>query len=847
MLTDGLPAPIERFLYRNFSAGPLFVKQVQEIRREIGGKPLVFAIPGAGVVEFWVLRHFLKSAYGDSYAPRYATRVWGIFAEPFRLNLRRAASAVGLAKKVSRIDVCSQELAKGRCIVLNLENKDRRKPFETPTGEQEIAYLQSQHPDVCIVPTTFVWQRRRILEKEIPSNMPKRLWNFLWSPLIALWNMTLGNPFVPHFQRKIALLSLGYRHTTLRASPVIKMDNGESPKSARRKILMAVQQERKVVLGPTFRSTRFIGETVFRDPNLHATIEAYAEQHGKPPLFYLKKSQKYFKEMAANYSYFVVDLFSWFLKKVFGNIFEGLTIKESDFEKLRIASKEGPLVFVPTHKSYVDFLMLSHLMQEKQIAPPHIIAGINLNFWPFGSIAKRGGAIFIRRSFKDKPLYGEVLRRYINALLSNKINLEFFIEGARSRNGKLAPPKFGILKMITDNYLAGNLQEKVRFVPMSIIYDRVTEDGAHRKELEGGDKVPESFSGLFKATKVLLKNFGKVHVRIGDPIAIEDWAAKEVGEDKQSTNINRLAVQKLAFEICHRINAASPITSVGIVCATMLLKPDAKWTRSEFEIVLMLLQTDLKSENIPMSPELEENFMHACRRALVRLIDDKMIEKFYNQDGGIGYQVSQKQRLGVFYYKNSAIHGLLNFAIAGLCQIEGTEVDNQDLMRLRALLQFEFFFSEKDLFVDSIHSLAERVDCAPYAFLLDDYLETIEIGIKCLIDMQDLILGKKEWHSRLMKKGKVFLAEGHVKRAESINTQAFKAFLELAQNREYFKAAQTGDELMKPATPAKLSGDLEFIRRLRAKIKTWNITAPSTPQSNHETSPKQTSLDSPEA
>src|SRR5690606_21991987 len=121
-----------------------------------------------------------------------------------------------------------------------------------------------------------------------------------------------------------------------------------------------------------------------------------------------------------------------------------------------------------------------------------------------------GGAVFIRRSFRGNVLYSEILKRYVNALLAHKINLEFFVEGARSRNGKLAPPRYGILKMITDAYIKGELTEKVRFVPVSIIYDKVTEDRMHQKELAGGDKVPESFTGLFRAIRVLFKKFGKV-------------------------------------------------------------------------------------------------------------------------------------------------------------------------------------------------------------------------------------------------------------------------------------------------------------------------------------------------
>jgi glycerol-3-phosphate O-acyltransferase len=836
VLTDGLPSRIELLLYRNFHAGESFTKQVAEIRERFPGKSLVFTLYASGVVEFWVLRYFLKRAFGEPFAPRYASRIWALFSEPLSLLLRRVASLLGLAKPVSRICLISDDLTRGRSAVLNFETRDRRRAFETPMGEKELAYLQRQHQDLVVVPVVFVWQRKRVIEKERSSNISERAWNSLFFPLISVWNLFLGDPYTPNFSRKLALLTLGYTHTTLRAGDPILFDDTQSPKSVRRLALMDIQQEKKVILGPSFRSTRFIAEGIFRDPSLHRTIQALSAETGALEISLLKKAEKYFREMGAKYSYSTVEVASWFLRRVFRNIFEGLTLHDEDFEMLRRASKEGPLVFVPTHKSYVDFLMLSHLLHERQIAPPHVIAGINMNFWPFGAIAKRAGAVFIRRSFKGNPLYGEVLKHYVCALLTNKINLEFFIEGARSRTGKLAPPRYGILKMITDAYIKGDLKDKVRFVPVSIIYDRVTEDKAHRRELEGGEKVQESFVGLFKALRVLAKNFGKVHVRFGEPVAIEEWARTEIADSTGSSQLIRLATQKLAFEVCHRINAVSPVTSIGVVCALLLMKPGTAWTRAEFEAVLRKFETDLKKLGIPLSPELEQNFIHACRRAIVRLVEDKLVEKFYSSTGGLGYLVPEKQRLAVFYYKNTAIHGLLDLSIAGLCSAKSGAFF-EEALELRGFLQFEFFFQEKEAYAKHVSTLSKSFDCSTYAYLLDSYLETLQSGLESLMEMQDLILGRKEWQSRLMKRGRLRVQQGELQNSESVNTQAFVAFLELALNRQWLTPTKAEEDLLRPSHSKNLQTQIQRIQAYRLRIREWtpfSISSESLPDDPNE-------------
>lgn len=218
--------------------------------------------------------------------------------------------------------------------------------------------------------------------------------------------------------------------------------------------------------------------------------------------------------------------------------------------------------------------------------------------------------------------------------------------------------------------------------------------------------------------------------------------------------------------------------------------------------------------------------MHACRRAIARLNSDKLVEKFYMENGGIGYFVPSKQRLGVFYYKNTAIHALLGLGIAGLCQHnpknEFEPWDDKRLLRIRTILQFEFFFSEKEQFVKNVHSIMNQTDCTPYAFLLDDYLETIQTGLISLTEMQDLILEKKEWRIRLLKKARVYSQEGKIQRIESINTSAINAFVELAINQSWMRSPPSDEELLKTATAEKLRDSIEFIEKLRAPLKHWH-------------------------
>ena len=818
MLISILPKWLVNLLFRSFEAREVFLAQVTDLRKNHPQRPIAFAAHGAGWIEFMAVRLFLLEKFGHEFELRLATRIPSFLIEPFSLALRRVAAFFGLvAKPKSRIRMCSQELMSGHPIILNFESTERRKSFQTPLGEIELAYLAEQNPNLLVVPLVFVWRRRRRLEEGENQNLTSKLWKNFKAPFISPWNLLLGDPYQPTDLRKLLIMLRQYARSTLRLAPPIEISEFV-PKTLRRKVLVSIQVEKRVILGPTYRSTKLVGESIFRGASFQKFIRSLAAEEGVPELTLLKRAQKIFNEISAKFSYFTFEYLGWVLHQVFTKIFDDVSVDDRDFDRLREASKEGPLVFIPCHKSYVDFLLLSYLLYRKEILPPHIAAGINLNFFPVGRMFKSGGAFFIRRSFRGNVLYAEVLKRYIAELLSNRSNVEFFIEGTRSRNGKLAPPKFGMIKMIVDSYLDGLVTEKVRIVPVSICYDRVTEERMHKRELEGQEKVKESALGIVKSSKVLFRNYGKVHVRFSDPLPLEKVLEQTMGEGSASVDTRKLGIQKIAFEVCHRINGVTPVTSFGLVCAILLAKPGAALARSDLETLLLRMKEDLKQLEILMTQELREDFMGACRRALARLVEDGIVRNYQTPLDTRGVKIPERQRIAALYYKNSVIHALVPIGIAGLAR-----GNKEKLLELRAFLQFEFFFAEKDAFLRQILALPSNVMKELYAFMIDDVLENIQLGLQGLIKMQGLWLESREWKSRLMKFGLSGIVESTVSRLESVNTQSFAAFVEMAQNRNWLRSQPNQTHLLTPSAGAELTEALAHIKALRKNPDDWEL------------------------
>jgi 1-acyl-sn-glycerol-3-phosphate acyltransferase len=817
MFTSWVPTWLIRVFYRNLETRETFIQQLEELRQQNPGKPIALAIFSGGIFEFLALRVFIAEKFAPPFRLNIATRIPSLLIESPGQIFRRVLGWTGVIRKPqSRIQICANELNNGNPILMVFETTERTKSFQSPLGELELAYLSEKFPNLVIAPVAFVWRRKRRLEEGENQKLSSKLWKNFVSPFTSPWNLLLGDPYQPKGLRKFFILLRQYSYTTIRIGAPLSAQDSPA-KSLRRKILSHIQTEKKVILGPIYRSTRLLEESVLRSPSFQTFVQNVALEEGATVESVYRRASKIFREISARYSYFVIEWAAWFLHSVFKIIFDDVTVREEDFEKIREVSKDGAVVYVPSHKSYVDFLVLSYVLFRKEIYTPHIVAGINMNFWPMGRLFRGAGGFFIRRSFRGNLLYGEVLKRYIAELLTNRISVEFFIEGKRSRSGKLLPPKYGILKMIVDSVLEGLIHEKIHIVPVSLTYDRVTEESAHMREMEGGEKVQETALGVVKSGKVLFKSFGKVHVRFSEPILLQDTFKQTLGEKTHSLETRRLGIQKIAFEVCHRINGATPLTSFGLVCAVLLAKPGAALPRNDIETFLLLIWQDIKKLQIPVTPDLEDDFMGSCRKAIGRLVKDGILSPYETPLKTRGMKIENKQRMAAHIYKNGVIHALMPYGISGLSRGQPERV-----LEIRSLLEFEFFFSEKDRFLREQKSIPAGVMCDFYAFMLDDVLENLCVGLMGLTKMPRLFLEADEWKTRLMKFGQTMAFEDSVLRVEGVNTQSFAAFVDMAKHRGWLKPHPTQPKLLTPADNQKLQAELQRIRGIRPTIEEWN-------------------------
>ena len=287
-------------------------------------------------------------------------------------------------------------------------------------------------------------------------------------------------------------------------------------RTVRRSILTFLWREEKVVEGPSLRPLHRVEEIVLREPRVQRAIRERASERGVSETRARADAEKMMREIAANMN----STFLAVLNVVVGTVLRRLFVKVevSGLDKVAEYAKRHPIVLVPSHRSYFDFLLISVIFYNSYLIPPHIAARDNMAFGPFGYVWRKAGAFFMRRSFDD-PLYKEVFRGYVAYLVSEGVTQEFFIEGGRSRTGKTLAPRLGILSWEVAAFL-DTARRDLFFVPLAITYERLVEEGAMVDELEGREKKDESMLGLVRARKYLQRRFGTVFLNFGEPISL---------------------------------------------------------------------------------------------------------------------------------------------------------------------------------------------------------------------------------------------------------------------------------------------------------------------------------------
>ena len=336
----------------------------------------------------------------------------------------------------------------------------------------------------------------------------------------------------------------------------------------RRDLLKRMNRHRQTITGPIIKTREELKEGIFASDRFRQFVDEYAENRDMPLREVRKKADAYIEEIAANYSPGVLKVYSAIVGWIIRMMFEDTIINTETLNKVKNMSLKGPLVLLPCHKSHIDYLILSYLMYHNNMPCPLIAAGKNLSFWPIGSLFRSGGAFFIRRSFKGAVLYSRVFAEYIYKLLEEGFNIEQFIEGGRSRTGKLLMPKLGLLSILLNAYKNGACEDMI-IVPIYIGYDRVLEEKAYLDELEGGKKEPENLKQVIQARKFLRNRYGKIYIQFHEPLSLNELLRQTPLTEMDSRQQSAM-VRNLGHRVLHAISRVTVVTPHGLVASAIL-------------------------------------------------------------------------------------------------------------------------------------------------------------------------------------------------------------------------------------------------------------------------------------
>lgn len=467
-----------------------------------------------------------------------------------------------------------------------------------------------------------------------------------------------------------------------------------------RQAALALDRAERRLRGGRYKIPRFLQDEILARPSFRGGLAELARSTGRPLERVERDAQKCLREIAATHSPLWIDVFARLCRSSSTRGYDQLRVDPTAIERIRELSLHHPVVFLPTHKSNLDHPVVFRALHERGLPPSHTAGGDNMNFFPQGPIARRAGIFFIRRSSGSDEIYKFVLKSYVDFLVEKRFPLQWFIEGGRSRSGKLLPPRYGLLAYVVDSYRRGK-SDDVILIPVSVAYDQISEVADYAAEQRGAPKEREGIGWLFRFLKGLGRRYGSIDLRFGEPLSLR----AELGAPVGGAAPDELVVPKLAFEVCARINRVTPVTPISLAMLALLGAGDRAMSLAEIHRALVDLTRSVTRRGLPTSEKLAFDTEQDVRATLDLLVESRVLERF-DEGPELIYAVAPDQHLAAAYYRNTMIHFLTTGAIAELSLLraaesapgEGRTTFWEEALRLRDLLKFEFFFSEKDAF-----------------------------------------------------------------------------------------------------------------------------------------------------
>ena len=528
--------------------------------------------------------------------------------------------------------------------------------------------------DADLVPVAIFWGRAPRKEASV--------WRLLFAEDWAL---------VGRFRKFLSVLVNG-RNTLVDFGDPLPLRDGlqegmSEQRSVRwllRNLRTGLRAQRASTIGPDLSHRRTLVAQLLKTAAVRGAVRREMQSRGLTRRAALIAARKHAVEIAANYSEAFVRFMSMALGWLWNRLYDGVEFEH--VEKLAEIGDGAEIIYVPCHRSHMDYLLLSYVIYRKGFAVPHVAAGINLNLPVIGRFLRKGGAFFLRRTFKGDALYAVVFAKYLGFMMARGHSLEYFIEGGRSRTGRLLSPRTGMLTMTVRAYFR-DPKRPVVFMPVYFGYERIVEGRTYIGELSGQPKEKESVFGLIKATvSVLRSKLGKVHVNLGQPISLDDlmcrhnpeWRRAGLQDGEPRAGWLEGVVGDLAARINIEINAAAAVTPISLVAMAILATPRQALTEMELKQQIELYQRLLR--DAPYGP-------------LVTIPTDSGAQMIHYAEG-FGLLERQKHPLGdimrmnaenavlATYYRNNILHLFAMPSLLACCFVSNTAMRTADIHRL---------------------------------------------------------------------------------------------------------------------------------------------------------------------
>ncbi|MGB3050971.1 MAG: 1-acyl-sn-glycerol-3-phosphate acyltransferase [Polyangiales bacterium] len=834
------PNAILRWLYRRFFAHIRVDENWSRGVREAASQGVVvYVMRSLSFLDFLCLDFLLKK-FGLPLV-RFVNDLGLWILEPFGKGERR----LSLRRQIPEAQALEQTIGDGYNALLFLRRPPkfgsqarRGRELEVDLIETLVAKQRINPQPILLVPQTFVWS------KQAGTASPSLL-DLLFGPV--QW---------PGRVRVFCQFLLNYRDAKLRSGEPFSLQNfleknpeltdTEAADKVRYALLRRMERDRAVIIGPMKKTTARIQDELLRSPRVRTHIEQYAAEKG---ISYAKAesvAHKQLRKLCAKQSLLVVDLMHRFLTWVWSKMYDGVVIDKAGVERVREASRDASLVLLPSHKSHIDYLVLSDMLYGNALMPPLIAAGENLSFWPIGVLLRRGGAFFIRRSFQEDSLYPVLVEAYMRKLIAEGFTVEFFLEGGRSRTGKALPPKYGLLSMVFDS--ASKLRgTKVKLVPISIGYERIIEERSFVHELSGGDKQSENVGDLIKSSSILRSKWGRLYVQFGEIIDFDEFNEELVKRgdgglsrgDAITADQKRNAVRALAHKVMYSINEVTVVTPAALVATALLSHQKRGMTRAS---LLTACQDLLATLDV-----MHARIAHQLRIGDARIREDTIDEALHlfldarlivSHDTGPEpiYTIDSERRIALEYYQNTIIHFFVPRALiaAGLLVDMEQWVDiarlNDRVQQLSRVFKHEFIY-RTDATFDQIFddALREMVDAGEievregyaqategamrhrlerYAAMLQTFFESYLLALRGAEIVLDGPIPKKDWYKRTLALGQQMYLAGEIERRESLSKLKLETALKALQD---YKLVRLSDDILERGEGVEGVSDLHAL------------------------------------